>query len=256
MNEVQKKRNNIVKILIVILILLVGFSVGYIVLNNINDNDNKTSERTNGNNEKTSNKFKVEYENLNGQKLENSDQKYLSIQIDEDNPMIYTSIDKIIDTIENGTGIIYLGYPTCPWCRNAVPVLIDAAKDAEIDEILYLNMHDVRDQYEVVDGELVQTKTGDKRYADLLASLDEVLDPYIVTDIDGKEYDTGEKRIYVPMVIFVKDGVVVGTHVATVDLKENQSKYDRLDDEQYEELKNIYIDYIEAIYQEYCDEAC
>ena len=59
---------------------------------------------------------------------------------------------------------------------------------------------------------------------------------------DRKKYKTGEKRIYAPSIIFVKDGHVLGVHVSTVDSHEDPRK--PLTDKQYDELFGIYEDYI------------
>ena len=76
-----------------------------------------------------------------------SDKEYLEVDVDKNNVMKYTSIDKIIDIIKNGTGVIYLGYPECPWCRNAVPALLEVSESTSIDTIYYLNMKDVKDRF-------------------------------------------------------------------------------------------------------------
>ena len=58
----------------------------------------------------------------------------------------------------------------------------------------------------------------------------------MITDDDGKKYDTGEKRIFMPYVIAVRDGEVVGDKVGTVTLNSGQNKYDSLTQEQVEQL--------------------
>lgn len=206
-------------------------------------------------------RFKNEYEVLNGKKLKGSSNKVKNLSISKNNPIKYASYEEVIDVIKKGTGIIYLGYPECPWCRSALPVLLEAAKDYKIDTIYYINMHDERDYYEVKDGKLVYKKDdngndikGTKGYFKLLSALDSELEEYTVTDNDGKEYDTGEKRIYVPLIIFVHDGKIVGTHLSTVDTQE--SGYDELTDEEYDELNGIYANYIKELVNNYCDEAC
>ena len=133
--------------------------------------------------------------------------------------------------------------------------------DYNIDTIYYINMKNERDAYEVKDGKLVYQKDekgndikGEKGYFKLLEALDSYLDDYVVTDEDSKEYDTGEKRIYVPLIIFVNDGKIVGTHTSTV--KSQESGYDELTDEEYDELNGIYAEYIKELVDNYCDEAC
>ena len=197
-------------------------------------------------------KFKDDYESLNGEKSA-SGKVYPTIEISEDNVVKYSNSDEIKKVVKSGTGIIYLGYPGCPWCRNAVPVLLHAAEDAGVDVIYYIDMLNERDKYVVEDGELVLDVEGTEQYQELLEIFDEYLDDYIIED-DDEEYDTGEKRIYVPMVFFVKDGEIVGVHADTV--KSQKNPYEFLDDEQYEELYDIYSDYIHEMLDDICDERC
>ena len=187
-------------------------------------------------------KFKEEYEALN------DNEKYMSLEIDEENPIKYADYDKLLEVIDNGTGIIYLGFPGCPWCRNALPVLLDVAEDLNVEVIYYMNILNERDSYVVEDKKLVYAvdeegneKKGTKGYFKLLDALDEHLTDYVVT-YEKKEYEVGEKRIYAPTVIFVRDGKVLGLHVSTVDSQENPRE--PLTDKQYKELYTIYEDYI------------
>ena len=99
-------------------------------------------------------KFKKEYEGYNGVKI--SDNLYYSnLDIDEDNPIKYSNYEEIIDVIKNKTGIIYLGFPECPWCRSALPVLLDALDENDIETLYYLNIKNERDVYVVEDNKLV-----------------------------------------------------------------------------------------------------
>ena len=187
-------------------------------------------------------KFVKEYEELNEK------EGYIKLNIDKNNPIKYADYDELLEVIENGTGIIYLGFPECPWCRNALPVLFDAAKDNDVDLIYYMNILNERDAYTVEDGEVVfakdedgNDKNGTEGYFDLLEALDKHLDDYVITH-ENKEYEVGEKRIYAPSVIFVRDGKVLGIHVSTVDSQKDPRK--ELTKKQYEELYTIYENYI------------
>lgn len=193
--------------------------------------------------------FKNEYEELNGK--QNGKFKYQTLSIDKDNPIVYATVDEIIDILNKKTGVIYFGFPNCPWCRNAVPVLLESAKENGVDKIYYLNILDIRDEYKIKDGELVKTKYSTKNYNALLESLDEILEEYVVEGIE-----TGEKRLYAPTVVFVKSGSIVGYHVDTVKLEENQTPYDALTKEQIKELKGTYNYYMEQTFNDYCDDAC
>lgn len=72
--------------------------------------------------------FAYEYNSMNGK--ENADGEiYMNLSVGTDNPFIVSTDSDIIAAIDGGyTGYIYFGYPTCPYCRNTVPVLIDELK--------------------------------------------------------------------------------------------------------------------------------
>lgn len=199
-------------------------------------------------------KFKNEYEEYNGEKT-SSGKDYINVSISEDNIIKYSSIDEVIELINNkGTGVIYFGYPTCPWCRNMVEPLLASADSTNLDKIYYVNMYNERDTIEYKDGQFITTKEAGENYYTLVNLLDSILDSYIVTDEEDIEHDTGNKRIYVPLVVFIKEGKVVAYHSDTVESQTNP--YIKLDDSQYEELYNIYKDGISKVLEDTCDSKC
>ena len=85
---------------------------------------------TGKNNNQDSIKFKEEYEELNGTIREKDGKKIRSVTIPENNPMIYSDEDEIVDMINNKeTFVVYFGFEDCPWCRSIIPNLIEAAND-------------------------------------------------------------------------------------------------------------------------------
>lgn len=206
-------------------------------------------------------KFKEEYEALNGTVVFD-DLKYSNLEISENNPIKYSDYDELLDVIENESGIIYLGFPECPWCRSALPILFEVVKDNDINTIYYLNIKNDRDSYIVEDGKLVyeldengKEKKGAKGYFKLMDALDKHLTDYIVS-FEDKEYDTKEKRIYAPTVVFVREGKVLGLHVSTVESQ--KSGFDKMTDKQKDELYGIYEEYILEMKNSSCskDDAC
>lgn len=193
-------------------------------------------------------KFKNEYEKLNN-KDTGYNKEYLEMNIDKENPMIYVEFDELIDIIKNDTAIIYFGFPECPWCRNAVPVLLDAAKELGIEKIYYYNAVSIRDKKSLdEDGNIIIEEEGTKEYKELVELLYDYLPVY-----DGLNNDE-IKRLYLPTVLFVKNGKVLGLHTSTVESQKDP--FTKLNDKQYEELKSIYFDYINKAFEIVCDEAC
>ena len=200
-------------------------------------------------------KFKEEYEKLNNKINENNQKKYPQMDIPKENVIKYADVNEILDILKSKTGVIYFGYPECPWCRNAVPVLLNAAVGTGLARIYYYNANQIKNILEVDnDGNIIEKQKEKEGYRELLAALDDILKEYTLTDKNGKEVKTGEKRIYVPLVVFVKDGKIIGYHEATVDSQEDPYKV--LDDKQTEELYNIYVENILKVQDSSCDDAC
>lgn len=206
------------------------------------------------NRDKNANKFKEEYEYLNN-KVAYGTKTYLELEITKDNPIKYSNADEIINVIEGKSGVIYFGYPECPWCRSAIPSLLSAAKESGIETIYYMNLKEERDVKTVGDdGKIIEEKSGSDEYKKLLKTLDKYLDDYVIEDIEGKKVNTNTKRIYVPLVVFVKDGKVIGLHADTVESQTDPFK--GLDEKQTEELTLLYLNFMNKIQGNYCDESC
>ena len=230
----MEKSNKIYMIVIFVCAALVIGLCGYAI---ITHKEEKISDAI---------KFKNEYEALNELVNENSEEKYVNVEIPEENPIVYKTGKEIVDILKNEDAVIYFGFAACPWCRNAVPVLIDTAKELNVEKIYYVDILDMRDTYKFSGSiEPEQTKKGTDAYYEILKFLDKKLEKFYVKDDAGNMYDTGVKRLYAPTVVGVKDGKVVGFHVATVESQTDP--YETLTDKQKEELKKEYKTIIEAV---------
>lgn len=108
-------------------------------------------------------------------------------EIGKNNVFVYRDINQIINILEKGTGIVYLGFPECPWCQAYVKYLNEVALDLGVEKIYYYNIRQDRsdntDEYKKVVS---------------------ILEKYLQND------EEGNKRIYVPSVITLKKGEIVG----------------------------------------------
>jgi thiol-disulfide isomerase/thioredoxin len=188
-------------------------------------------------------KFNDEYESLNGETT-SSGKTYATLDLDENNTIKYKTSNEIISILENKTGIIYFGFPTCPWCRSMISTLLEVAKEKDLD-VNYLNIYEFRSTFVIENGKAKLTKEGEEDYYKILDILDNELEDFNLKDAAGAEIYTGEKRLYAPTVVFVKEGKVKGIHVATLDSQTDP--YVALTNEQKEELKGIYLDFINKI---------
>ena len=82
--------------------------------------------------------------------------------------------------------VLYLGFPECPWCQRYVKYLNEVAKDLGVEKIYYYNIREDRNN----------NSEGYQKVIELLG--------------DMVEYDEeGRPKIYVPEVIYVKEGEIV-----------------------------------------------
>lgn len=191
-------------------------------------------------------KFEKEYETLNNEGNSYNDKKYLELDIDKENIVTYASEEKIVKILEDGNGVIYFGFPNCPWCRAMINPLLETAKENGVKKIYYLNIIELRDSYKVEDKKVLRTKEGSDSYYKILDELSDYLSDYKITDVKGKEYATGVKRLYAPTVVMVKNGEVKAFHEDVVESLTDP--YAGLTEEQDKELREIFHDMI-AKYQ-------
>lgn len=206
---------------------------------------------------KDSRLFKKQYENLNGKTRESDPGNiYPKVKVSPRNPISYVTMEEAVKKMKSSKVIVYFGYPDCPWCRNVANVLIATAKEEKIQEILYVDMEGKRDLYELKEHKLVKTKEAEKAYYDLLDLFKDVISDYVLEE-NGNTYSTGEKRMYVPLVAAVDHGKVLDSHTGTVELDQNQTKYDGLTKKQKEELSSIYKKLFNTLNSKVCrDDTC
>lgn len=204
--------------------------------------------------------FKAEHEDLNGMPHPDVPDNILKeMYVPENNPFRYVEYDEIIELLGGGTGIIYFGFPICPWCRNLVPVLADAAIEFGVEDILYRNVLEDRNLLELVDDEIVETRAGNPGYYEVLEILG-----FLPPAYPGLN-DESIRRILVPAVVFVKDGEVISyfQNLSTFQDRVNDeddevTAWDAMNDDEIEELRQIFINYFEVLFGDgSCDiESC
>lgn len=108
-------------------------------------------------------------------------------QVGEDNLYVYRTNEEIIKILENGSGAVLIGFPECPWCQRYAVYLNEVAKDLDYEKIYYYNV-------------LEDRKNNTEEYKKIVSLIEEHL-----------QYDEeGNKKIYVPAVIALNNGEIVG----------------------------------------------
>lgn len=146
-------------------------------------------------------------------------------EVSEDNVFVYRNIDEIIQIMEEGTGVVYLGFPECPWCQAYVKYLDETAKEMGIEEVYYFNIKEDREE-------------NTKEYKKIV----ELLDARLQKD------DEGNKRVFVPNVSFHAEGKLVGNNCETsLDTKDLDDPEEYWTEEEVKDLKASLTKYMNRV---------
>ena len=142
-------------------------------------------------------------------------------EIGEENVFVYRNAEEVINMLKHGTGVVYLGFPECPWCQTYVKYLNDVAKEVGVEKI-------PEDR----------TKNTDE-YKEIVSALKDVL-----------QYDDeGNSRVYVPNVSFHVNGEIIGNDYETSkDTKGFSTPEEYWTEEEITELKETLTKYMEKVY--------
>ena len=127
------------------------------------------------------------------------------IEVGEDNVYKYKTIDEVVKILENGTGIIFFGFPECKWCQRYAVYLNESAKESDVENVYYLNILEDR----------TNNTEGYQKLVELLG--------------DHLQYDKeGNLRIFVPNLTMVVNGNIIFNDYETsldTDGKESPDEY-------------------------------
>lgn len=113
-------------------------------------------------------------------------------KLSSDNVFTYKSLKEVNKILEKGTGVVYLGFPECPWCQEYVKYVNEVAKKVGLDKVYYFNIREDRTN----NTEDYQTTI-------------KLLRDYLPTD------EEGNPRVYVPLIAVIQNGKVVITDYET-----------------------------------------
>lgn len=187
-------------------------------------------------------RFKEEYESINNVVSEHTGKKNRKVILPEKNRVKYIDGKELLKKIKNKDSfIVYFGFKDCPWCRSVVEVLIETMKENNVKEIYYMDIKEVRDIYKIEDEKLVKEKEGTVEYMELIKRLSNVLEDYTVGDAS-----TGEKRIYAPNIVGIKEGKA--TIMQTGVSEKETDPYMKLTKTMKEDTKKQFTKVIEGVY--------
>ncbi|WP_075877265.1 TlpA family protein disulfide reductase [Merdibacter massiliensis] len=158
------------------------------------------------------------------QEGERADMSAYGTLTDQEHVFYEKTMEDVLSIFENKqSAIVYFGYVGCPWCAEAIPIMDEVAKAKGLT-ICYAPTYD---------GEKY-TLQGDIRNK-IFSYLNDFL----------SEDDDGNKAMYVPFVVVIKDGTVVSAHEGTVSTHNAHERV--MNDSEIIELTNIYQDMFDAL---------
>lgn len=194
--NIKNKKYIIYGIIGIILIGLIVFLIIHNIKNNIPDNE----------------KFANEY-----------------TEVGKNNVFVYRDAGEIIKILEGGTGIVYLGFPECPWCQAYVPMLNEVAKEEGVEKIYYFNIREDRQK-------------NSKDYQKIV----KLVKNYLMKD------DEGNERIFVPDIYAVKDGKILSHNNETSVINSDITPTQYWTDAKKSEIKQTFKNMISDVYNNTC----
>ena len=129
-------------------------------------------------------------------------------------------MQEAIDMFENQeSGILYFGFPDCPWCIEALPIMAEAAKEND-KNIYYVQTRDEERNLIYTDEE----KTAILSYVGQFEDTD----------------DEGNVALFVPLVVVVEDGEALSGHVGTIEGHDAPAR--QMNEDEQDQLKGIYVE--------------
>ncbi len=107
--------------------------------------------------------------------------------ITSDNLYAYKNAQDVLELLNTGSGIIFFAFPENEWSHIYADILNEVAKTYEIEEIWYYNFKNDRSNNNYYYNNIVR-----------------ILNAYVPV------IDTGEKELYAPSFVIVKDGEIIG----------------------------------------------
>ena len=106
--------------------------------------------------------------------------------VERENVFVYKTNKEAVEFLESGTGLIFFGFPNCPWCQAYAPMLNSFAKEKGLTSVAYFNIYD-------------DWQANSPEYQKLTELLG-----------DSLQFDNvGNRHLYVPDVAFVVEGEIV-----------------------------------------------
>ena len=142
-------------------------------------------------------------------------------QLDENKLIIkYTTANEVLELLANNySGIIVYGFKQCPWCQAVVPYVNEIALEKGYQEVLYLDIKDMRDNPDSIEKEQYNK---------------------IFNLIKGKIGNP--EKIFAPTITVLKEGKITSYSTGTVDSHQINENHilPPMTEEQIMELRQLF----------------
>ena len=150
---------------------------------------------------------------LNSTQLKQQKEKIIKKETAHEGVLKKITLSEAKKKIDSGyKGILYFGYESCPYCQEVKPIVEKLEKKTNVP-IFYVNLKDEKDE---------------KTFSD---SDKKAIYPYLT---DYMEESDNEYKLYVPLVVSVKNGKIIEGHLSTVD--GHDASISKMTNEQYNEV--------------------
>ena len=121
---------------------------------------------------------------------------------EKENPFVYVGSNRVLEILNNETGIILVGFSSNAWMQEYVKELYPVLKENNINKVYY---------YDVIEDRTKKTKN--------FRQIEDLLSKYL------KITDMGAEYLFTPALIFVKDGKIINyddeTSLVSYDMRPN-----------------------------------
>ena len=148
----------------------------------------------------------------------------------------YLTMHEALELLEDESfsGVFYFGFPDCPWCKMAMPAIHEASQLFGIDVFYISRRHSIRgtEGWEEADIEMA-SRLNDQIEIRWIYEYEEPVRP----------------NIFVPHVIYIREGVVIDHHQGTFEghYRDENGYLPSLTDEEYRFLLESYIRIFSAV---------
>lgn len=122
--------------------------------------------------------------------------------IEKENPFVYVGSNRVLEILNNETGIILVGFSSNAWMQEYVRELYPVLKENSINKVYY---------YDVIEDRTKKAKN--------FRQIEDLLSKYL------KITDMGAEYLFTPALIFVKDGKIINyddeTSLVSYDMRPN-----------------------------------